>query len=273
MANKMNEKINSLKSKAEACLSQKVDVPMSPLWELGMAGQFGKQKNFDRMQEAINYLTCKAKAKLNFTEDEKEFLIELYEAFWWGGKYKGMHEAAMNANHYVNGKGKRLKLDSKVYESSVIVQDTMMAIKDYIREQIKLSRSIGLISSRDPKFHSSKYSKALQSGRNINNQGKILGTGALLTEQKNERLKKADHRFYLQSSSIKVGEDRIKTRWFVETLYDFESFEDEPYHITDLDLTSKLVLLLPDGLSHYMTVIGIAKSFWHYAEWHEVWEL
>jgi hypothetical protein len=33
------------------------------------------------------------------------------------------------------------------------------------------------------------------------------------------------------------------------------------------------VLALPDGLSQYMTVLGVAKAFDYYAEWHETWSL
>jgi hypothetical protein len=33
------------------------------------------------------------------------------------------------------------------------------------------------------------------------------------------------------------------------------------------------VLALPDGLSQYMTVLGVAKAFDYYAEWHETGSL
>lgn len=83
------------------CSDLKADIPISPLWHMGKAAKFDSKKIFDIMQKAIDYLTCKAKNKLHFENREKEFLKESYEAFWWGGQYKGWKEAAKLARHYV----------------------------------------------------------------------------------------------------------------------------------------------------------------------------
>lgn len=98
----------------DICSNLKVDIPMSPVWEMMRASK-GSKKHFDHMQKSINYLTCKAKNKLVFTSHEKEFLKEIFEALWWSGKAKGLSEAAELANHYVNGGGKRLKIESNLY--------------------------------------------------------------------------------------------------------------------------------------------------------------
>ena len=86
------------------------------------------------MQATINYLTCKAQVKMPFSDAEKTFLVELYETFWWGGHAKVMPEAAKLANHYVNGKGNTVSMDSKPYEKSVVVQNTMQAMKAYVKD-------------------------------------------------------------------------------------------------------------------------------------------
>ena len=83
---------------------------------------------------------------------------------------------------------------------------------------------------------------------------------------------KADNRFYLQATNLKSVSDgkRMQIIWRVESCYDFEPFGNENF-ITDIPLLPPLVLKLPDGLSHYMTKIGVAKEFDYGAEWVEKW--
>src|SRR5262249_6910653 len=147
------------------------------------------------------------KAKLPFTDEEKEFLKNIFEDLWWGGEVKGYPEAAQLADHYVNGGGEKLQIDERVYNTSVIVRDTSKAIKDYIRRLINAKANFALVRSSDPGFlHSAqgkKVSKA--SGRDVNKQGYVLPDGNLLTEQSNSRLKNANNRFILVAKSAKTG--------------------------------------------------------------------
>ncbi len=77
-----------------------------------------------------------------------------------------------------------------------------------------------------------------------------------------------DHRFILQASTLRIAQ-KFKTTWRVDSVYDFEPFSKGD--ITHLELADKLTLKLPDGLSHYLTKIGVANSFKHYSEWVEDW--
>ncbi|MES9940204.1 MAG: hypothetical protein ABW104_14070 [Candidatus Thiodiazotropha sp. 6PLUC2] len=86
------------------------------------------------MQDAVDYLNEKAQAKIQFNDDEKEFLKELYEAFGWVGLAKGMPEAAALADHYVSSGGEPLEMDSEPYKESVVVNDTMDAMKSHIKD-------------------------------------------------------------------------------------------------------------------------------------------
>src|SRR5690349_23817092 len=124
-----------LAGKAKKCVAGAVPLPGAPLWNMGKAA-VGSQTDFDALQSAVDYLTCKAKARAPFTKDDKEFLVDIFEALWWGGHAKGLPEAAALADHYVNGKGKLLKIDAEVYRSSVIVRDTCAALKVYVRAQL-----------------------------------------------------------------------------------------------------------------------------------------
>ena len=122
-----------MEKQAKACLAKKSDIPASPLYNMARAAKFDSKDDAKYIQDAVDYLTCKAKAKLSFTDDEKEFLKELYEAFWWGGQYKGYKEAAALANHYVNGPGNAQAspyiINSEIYRNSPIVIATMQAMK------------------------------------------------------------------------------------------------------------------------------------------------
>ena len=106
---------------------------MSPLFNMANAAIRNTTADLKYLQDALDFLTCKAKAKMKFTSDEKEFLKEIYEAFWWGGRYKGLNEAAQLANHYVNGEGNSIanpyKIDATIYKTSKIVIATMNAMK------------------------------------------------------------------------------------------------------------------------------------------------
>lgn len=84
----------------------------------------------------------------------------------------------------------------------------------------------------------------------------------------NIRLKNVDHRFYLVVSTAKNG-NGFFSRWKVESVYDFEPFEKN--YITNIPLAEGFVLKLPDGLSHYLTKIGVAKDFKYTSEWQETW--
>jgi hypothetical protein len=58
------------------------------------------------------------------------------------------------------------------------------------------------------------------------------------------------------------------TRWSVDDSYTFEPFERASFY-TNIPLSSSHVLKLPDGLSQYMTVLGIANELVYSADWIE----
>jgi len=111
----------------------------------------------------------------------------------------------------------------------------------------------------------------------------VLDGGVLLAEQGNARLKNANNRFVLRSKSTPVQVAKgapdpiaITTIWRVEDSWDYNSFAQQKKEgrndVTHLPLAGGKVLKLPDGLSHYLTVEGLAKEFTHYAEWTEAWK-
>ena len=260
-------------AKARACLARAAPIPGWPLLHMGAAA-LGSKSDFDLLQNAIDYLTCKAKAKMTFTDEEKSFLKNIFEDLWWGGEVKSYPEAAQLANHYVNGKGAALKIDAALYQTSVIVKDTSEAIKNYVRELIGKNANVAIVRSSDLGFLNSPQCRRVSrgSGRDVNRQGYVLGDGNLLTEQSNSRLKNANNRFVLVAQNIKLGTKTVSTRWRVDDKYVFEPFERADF-ITNIPLSSFQILKLPDGLSHYMCVLKIASEFDYWAEWTENWNV
>jgi hypothetical protein len=265
--------INTVKA-GGVCSDLKADIPMSPLWNMGKTALFESQKNFGAMQKAIDYLACKAKNKQTFQNKEKEFLKEVFEAFWWGGQFKGYKEAAQLARHYVHGNGKPISINANVYKTSIIVKDTMVLMKKYIAELIKDKKHFQHLNSGNIGFRSRPYFKDLKvSKRNSFTLGYAGSDGLLYAEQKNQRIQKSDNRFYLECINSLMGSKKVYTRWFIENIYDFKPFKEKNY-ITEIELKpSGFVLKIPDGLSHYMTKIGIAHEFPYRAEWSEIWLL
>ena len=264
--------LKKLNKQAEACLAIKAEMPGSPLFNLANVAKRNATGDLKYLQDAINYLTCKARTKMEFNNDDKEFLKELYEAFWWGGHYKGYKEAAQLANHYVNGEGNGqanpLKINAEIYRSSKIVIATMEAMKKFIIEKKAQKKTFFEFRCDNVQFRSRPYTNGLLN-MNYRTEGKMKTSGVLEAAQNNQRLHKADGHFYLQALSVLLPNKKIKTIWRVDSYYDFEPFEKHDYY-THIPLGQNK-LVLSDGLSEYMTKIGVAKAFWYRAEWTEHW--
>jgi hypothetical protein len=261
--------IDALNKKAQACLAKKADIPGSPLWNMARAAKYNSAGDSKYLQDALDYLTCKAKVKMDFTSDEKEFLKEVYEAFYWGGRYKGYKEAAELADHYVNGGGKLLRINPEVYQKSTIVQETMVAMKRYIVE-LKSSRiNYAKIKCNNPAFMAKPYAAPLKR-MNFRTEGKMKSSGVLEAAQNDHRLQKADGHFYLEAQTVAMNNAAFKTTWSVDSVYDFEPFERHDYY-TEIPLGQNR-MIISDGLSEYMTRIGVANAFSYRAEWTEIWK-
>jgi hypothetical protein len=75
--------------KAKACLAKAAPIPGWPLANMSKTALFNSKSDFDLLQNAIDYLTCKARLKMAFIDEEKGFLKAIYEDFAVGGRVKG----------------------------------------------------------------------------------------------------------------------------------------------------------------------------------------
>lgn len=260
---------NSLNQKAQTCLEKKVDIPSSPLWNMARTAKYNSAADFNYLQEALDYLTCKAREKMDFTSDENEFLKEVYEAFYWGGRFKGYKEAANLANHYVNGDGKLLHINAEVYQNSKIVQETVIAMKKHIVELKSSRKNYSKFKCNNAVFMAKPYAAPLKR-MNFRTEGKMKSSGVLEAAQNDHRLHKTDGHFYLEAQTVSMNNGTFKTVWSIDSIYDFEPFENKNYY-TEIPLGQNR-LVIYDGLSEHMTKTGAAKAFYYRAEWAEIWK-
>ena len=63
----------------------------------------------------------------------------------------------------------------------------------------------------------------------------------------------------------------IKLLWFVNSKWDFESYESGKDYVTELPVDKKknLILQIPDGLSNYLTKVNKAQEFYYGTDWEE----
>lgn len=170
--------------------------------------------------------------------------------------------------------GAKLKIDASVYQTSVIVRDSCDAIKDYIRQLIANKAAFATVRSSDPGFLHSPPGKRVSRAahRSVDRQGYVLPDGNLLSEQDNARLKNTNNRFILAAQNAKLNERAFFTSWSVDDEYTFEPFDRSDFY-TNIPLSGTNVLKLPDGLSQYMVVLGIAGEFAYVANWTENWNV
>ena len=92
----------------------------------------------------------------------------------------------------------------------------------------------------------------------------------LVAEQNNQRLKNMDNRFHLNASVKTNKKGKIEITWSVTSRWDFEPYEGKKYY-TELSFSKKRgqVLKIDDGLSQYLTKIGMAREFYYRCEWKE----
>ncbi len=59
--------------------------------------------------------------------------------------------------------------------------------------------------------------------------------------------------------------------WYVNSLWDYESYEENSNNVTELPINSEkgYILKIPDGLSQYLTVLGRANEFYYTSMWKE----
>ena len=272
---RQTEQLAQLSETATKCLDQQAPIPSAPFVELSKGRLLGSSAAVARVQDAVDYLECKAKAGLSFTAPEGNFMEELYESFSIGGKISGMPEAAALADHYVNGKGTALEIDSGVYETSAVVLDTTEAMQSHIQDLEANGLPFEQVSTSSPSFVDSPQIRTVMSvngSRSAMTDGYVRSDGLVFAEQANHRLQKADNRFTIDASTTMTPDGTFETTYRVENRYDFEPYSVSDKY-TEIPVTENVNLTVDDGLSEYMdSGADVADAFDYHAEWTVRWQ-
>lgn len=221
-------------------------------------------------QEIIDEADRKAKAGEQLSKDELDTLIFIYKLIPIGGRLYGYKEAADLMDIYLKPKkAEQFKknnpyiINSEVYTTSAIVQYAESKLKKIITNDFKKKNlNVG-------KNYNSSILKP--TNRDSNTQGNVQSPDRnLIAEQNNQRLKNADHRFYLQVKILGISGNNIKLLWYVLSKWDYEPYENAD-HITELPINKNkgYILKIPDGLSQYLTQVNRAKEFYYTSRWEE----
>jgi hypothetical protein len=203
---------------------------------------------FTNAQARLDVITQKAyerEQNATITSGEKWLLTAVYNALWAGGHFKGLPEAAQLLGHYLAEWGTPLEIDSKIYQDSGVVKKEMERQKQRARAEMQ----------------SGKAESKLASGR-------LLADHA--------RLKYADNRFILTSTTVRAGPSAYLTTWRVDNSYDFEDFHGTSQNWRLLSKWSEFPfqgqkLKIYDGLSRYLVALDMAEEFDYFATWAEMW--
>jgi hypothetical protein len=155
-------------------------------------------------------------------------------------------------------------IDSTIYEQSKAVQREIERHKREVRSAVRRGK---LPSDRKTVY--AIFANAARTESCAHSPGvRRPPKGRMLHADKgNERLQKVNNRFWLQSYSTRSS-PTISTKFVVTDCYEFEPFRKGLF--TVLDALGQRIRL-EDGLSEYLTRIGLAKTFTYESSWIVDW--
>jgi hypothetical protein len=103
--------------------------------------------------------------------------------------------------------------------------------------------------------------------------GQIKDNGILLTEQDNKELFYTNNQYQLQCKNEIQEDGTIKTTWYIEDYYDFKPYPSNYYTELPFNREKGFVLKIEDGLSSFLTILGLAEAFYYKAFWEEIWNI
>jgi hypothetical protein len=203
--------------------------------------------DIDGIQKKIDLLESRAIAGAAFSESEKAFLIDLYDALALGGRALGYSEASAMLRHYLHGNGEPLRVGSKAYSANPEVRAAMEALLSRVRDDRPRHGDRTIYSS--PPLH--------------------------IAPEEDPRLFYFSNIFTLEAMPEDGDADSFVVLFRVELTCRFPSYRDQErmfrdarhFHTPFPTPRRGKVLTIDDGLSQYLTVIGAAKEFQYTAEW------
>lgn len=205
--------------------------------------------NFDDIQNRIDQLEIKAINKEDFTIEDKKFLKKLYSTISIGGFLSGYFEASKMLSRYIDNSGIELKVSAKPYLKNKIVINEVKRIEKKIIDDFKKKRLLD-------KYTSNKI---------------------IIYPQDDPGLYYLSNIFKINAQIINKENDALNTKYTIRLRAHFQAYEDQvrlfgnPQHFRTLFNRNKKgdTLNIDDGLSHYLTIIDLAKEFDYFTEWND----
>jgi hypothetical protein len=227
------------------------------------------------LQAVIDEIVERAKRRPNartrsesiLTESDIRFLEYFYGTLAQGGRFLGgAPEAAKLLRRYLDIESTGVEsVPSRIYEDSPAVQREMELHRKEIREAVKTGKLPDDGNTSYSIHAGARASEDCAHAAGPRPPAKRL----IFADADNERLKRANNRFWVQSYSVRTA--RVVTTTFVVTdCYEFEPFSKNLF--TRLDQYGQQ-LILPDGLSEYLTRVGLARIFTYESSWTVKWSL
>ncbi|MGB0744986.1 MAG: hypothetical protein ACPGSB_10735 [Opitutales bacterium] len=204
------------------------------------------------MQEKIDACEAKAIEGADFTEQDIEFLRDLYTCLYKGARLTlVLPEVSKLMEHYLAGSGEALEVDASILHTNKKVIEQMELLKAKISTDSPLKENY-----RSEVFYMPDFS----------NIDSVFGLYYGHLEARPERTD---------------GETQID--WRAEVPWEWPAYESlkakhGDYHAESFPIPNASCLLrgidgaifIDNGLGEYLTRLGLAKSFLAYAEWTEV---
>lgn len=203
--------------------------------------------DFKEIQARVDILEKKAIDKKQFTNDDKAFLKDLYSSLAFGGRMIGHREAADMLDRYLAATGESLWFGSEAYEANPKVKAAMEKPKSRIRAD---------------------YSRGAL-------REKYATERIFVSVSEDARLFYFSDVFFLQARPEKTADNRLRIIFRVDLTAHFISYDEEKARYggcgrvcTPFAKNGKgETFAIDDGLSQYLTVLGLAKEFGYYSEW------
>jgi hypothetical protein len=205
--------------------------------------------DFAEIQARVDVQEKKAIKKKEFSSDDKAFLKDLYASLAFGGRVIGHREAADMLERYLAATGEPLRLGSEAYQADPKVKAAVAKLEFRIRADA--ARSVV--------------------------RKKYVSDRMNVSVSEDARLFYFSNVFFVQAFPEKNTGSHFRIRFRVDLTARFVSYDEEKalfgkcgiYRTPLMKNDKGETFTIDDGLSQYLTVLGLAKVFDYYSEWTE----
>jgi hypothetical protein len=246
------------------------------------------QESADMLQAAVDALAGLLAQGQPLSAEQQGFLHALCASPAWGGKDLAFNACAAACglaqkpladlketwfaqlhSQFMSATGTQLAASRALFGQSALVQDTVRALKAYIKKEAAAGRQHAQVSTESAGFLTSNEALQLESRRNAARVGYLFADGSLVLEQHDPRPKRIYDRFIIQAHSHRQGPHWM-TRWKITGRYLF----GQPEHQNTQTLLplGEMAISVPLSLPQAAQDLGLARGFYYRLDWLDTWQ-